>query len=128
MADQLLRVVEIARTDSGPRTPEKDFIFVKTEFRLQKVCLSDILYIEGMGDYVRIVTNKERIMTLQSFKKVESVLPEPRFVRVHRSYMIALDKISSVERNRIRIGDQLIPVGENYRKGFFALLENNGLT
>lgn len=124
----LKKMPAMLSSDSGPRTPEKDFIFVKTEFRLQKVCLSDILYIEGMGDYVRIVTNKERIMTLQSFKKVESVLPEPRFVRVHRSYMIALDKISSVERNRIRIGDQLIPVGENYRKGFFALLENNGLT
>lgn len=114
--------------ESGSKSSDKDFFFVKTEFRLQKVFLSDILYIEGMGDYVRIVTNQERIMTLQSFKKVESVLTEPRFVRVHRSYMVALDKITSVERNRIRIGDQLIPVGENYRKSFFALLENNGLT
>lgn len=114
--------------DSNKQSSEKDFFFVKTEFRLQKVFLSDILYIEGMGDYVRIVTTQERIMTLQSFKKVESVLVEPRFVRVHRSYMVALDKITSVERNRIRIGDQLIPVGENYRKSFFALLENNGLT
>jgi DNA-binding LytR/AlgR family response regulator len=114
--------------EASSKSSEKDFFFVKTEFRLQKVFLSDILYIEGMGDYVRIVTTKERIMTLQSFKKVESVLTEPRFVRVHRSYMIALDKITSVERNRIRIGDQLIPVGENYRKAFFAMLENNGLT
>lgn len=114
--------------ESSNKNSDKDFFFVKTEFRLQKVFLSDILYIEGMGDYVRIVTNQERIMTLQSFKKVESVLTEPRFVRVHRSYMVALDKITSVERNRIRIGDQLIPVGENYRKSFFALLENNGLT
>lgn len=114
--------------ETSSKSGEKDFFFVKTEFRLQKVFLSDILYIEGMGDYVRIVTTKERIMTLQSFKKVESVLTEPRFVRVHRSYMIALDKITSVERNRIRIGDQLIPVGENYRKAFFAMLESNGLT
>lgn len=114
--------------ESSVKGSEQDFFFVKTEFRLQKVFLSDILYIEGMGDYVRIVTNKERIMTLQSFKKVESVLTEPRFVRVHRSYMVALDKITSVERNRIRIGDQLIPVGENYRKSFFTLLESNGLT
>jgi len=118
----------VQQQDNNKQSSEKDFFFVKTEFRLQKVFLSDILYIEGMGDYVRIVTTTERIMTLQSFKKVESVLVEPRFVRVHRSYMVALDKITSVERNRIRIGDQLIPVGENYRKSFFALLENNGLT
>ncbi len=124
----LKKMPVMQQLESAAKPNEKDFFFVKTEFRLQKVFLSDILYIEGMGDYVRIVTTKERIMTLQSFKKVESVLTEPRFVRVHRSYMIALDKITSVERNRIRIGDQLIPVGENYRKSFFALLENNGLT
>jgi two-component system, LytTR family, response regulator len=124
----LKKTPAIPAYESSSKSTEKDFFFVKTEFRLQKVFLSDILYIEGMGDYVRIVTTKERIMTLQSFKKVESVLTEPRFVRVHRSYMIALDKITSVERNRIRIGDQLIPVGENYRKAFFAMLENNGLT
>jgi two-component system, LytTR family, response regulator len=106
---------------------DNDFFFVKTEFRLQKVFLSDILYIEGMGDYLRIVTTKERIMTLQNFKKVEAVLPEPRFIRVHRSFMVALDKITSVERNRIKISDQLIPIGENYRKPFFTLLESKGL-
>jgi DNA-binding LytR/AlgR family response regulator len=124
----LKKIPGMQHQETGAKPGEKDFFFVKTEFRLQKVMLSDILYIEGMGDYVRIVTNKERIMTLQSFKKVESVLTEPRFIRVHRSYMIALDKITSVERNRIKIGDQLIPVGENYRKAFFALLESNGLT
>ena len=124
----LKKIPGIQHQETGAKPGEKDFFFVKTEFRLQKVMLSDILYIEGMGDYVRIVTTKERIMTLQSFKKVESVLTEPRFIRVHRSYMIALDKITSVERNRIKIGDQLIPVGENYRKAFFALLESNGLT
>jgi DNA-binding LytR/AlgR family response regulator len=106
---------------------ESDYFFVKTEFRLQKIFLSEILYIEGMGDYLRIVTTKERIMTLQNFKKVESALPEPRFMRVHRSFMVAVDKITSVERNRIRIADQLIPVGDNYRKAFFNLLESRGL-
>jgi DNA-binding LytR/AlgR family response regulator len=80
-----------------------------------------------MGDYLRIVTPKERIMTLGSFKKIESVLPGSRFVRVHRSYLIAIDKIISIERNRIRIADQLIPIGDNYRKPFFALLESKGM-
>lgn len=104
-----------------------DYLFVKTEFRFQKVFLSDILYIEGMGDYLRIVTSKERIMTLVNFKKVEAFLSEPRFMRVHRSFMVAMDKINSVERNRIRIADQLIPISENYKKPFFVLLESKGL-
>lgn len=123
----ITRTNTVKQSEANSKAAETDFIFVKTEFRLQKVILSDILYIEGMGDYVRIVTTNERIMTLQNFKKVENILQEPRFVRVHRSYMIALDKITSVERNRIRIGEQIIPVGENYKKSFYTLLKNNGL-
>lgn len=104
--------------------PKNDFFFVKTEFRLQKVDFKDILYIEGMGDYLRIVTTKERIMTLQNFKSMEEILPSSRFIRVHRSYIVSMDKILSIERNRIKIADQLIPVGENYKKTFFGALGN----
>ncbi|MHC1707189.1 MAG: LytR/AlgR family response regulator transcription factor [Bacteroidales bacterium] len=103
--------------------PKSDFFFVKTEFRLQKVAFSDILYIEGMGDYLRIITGKERIMTLQNFKNMEDILPAETFVRVHRSYIVSVDKIISIERNRIKIADQLIPIGENYKKNFFRILE-----
>lgn len=103
--------------------PKNDFFFVKTEFRLQKVDFTDILYIEGMGDYLRIVTTRERIMTLQNFKNMEDILPTDKFVRVHRSYIISIDKILSIERNRIKIADQLIPIGENYKKNFFGILE-----
>ncbi|MCX6271401.1 MAG: LytTR family DNA-binding domain-containing protein [Bacteroidetes bacterium] len=104
--------------------PKNDFFFVKTEFRLQKVDFRDIQYIEGMGDYLRIVTLKERIMTLQNFKNMEDILPADQFVRVHRSYIVSIDKILSIERNRIKIADTLIPIGENYKKNFFGLLEN----
>jgi two-component system, LytTR family, response regulator len=113
--------------DTAAGGAEQEFIFVKTEFRLQKVFINDILYIESKGDYQRIVTAKEKIMTLQNFKKLESVLPETRFFRVHRSYMVAIDKIISIERNRIKIADQMIPIGDNYRKPFFALIESKGL-
>lgn len=124
----LQRLSQSGRQETTVASSEgQDYFFVKTEFRLQKIFLKDILYIEGMGDYLRIVTPQERIMTLQNFKRMEEALPEPRFMRVHRSYMVAVDKITSVERNRIRIADQLIPVGENYRKAFFALLESKGL-
>jgi two-component system LytT family response regulator len=92
-----------------------NFIFVKTENRLQKVAFSEILYIEGQGDYLKIVTPKARIMTLQNFKKFEEILPPDNFIRVHKSYLVALNKIESITRNRIRIGNILIPVSDSYK-------------
>jgi two-component system, LytTR family, response regulator len=104
-------------------TKTKNYIFVKTEFRMQKINLCDILYIEGQGDYLCIYTPKERIMTLQNFHHFEENLPSGDFVRVHKSYMVALEKVESVERNRIKIGEKYIPIGETYRKSFFEILE-----
>lgn len=99
-----------------------DYIFVKTEYRIQKVNFEDILFVEGMKDYLRIWTLKERIMTLMSFDKLMKKLPADNFIRVHKSYIIAWSKIESIQRNRIKIADQLIPVGETYRAHFFKLL------
>ncbi|HEU4606700.1 MAG TPA: LytTR family DNA-binding domain-containing protein, partial [Chitinophagaceae bacterium] len=86
----------------APQTP--DFIFVKTEHRIQKIFIDDILYIEGLKDYVSIFTPSERVITLQHMKKMEEVLPSARFSRVHKSYIVAIDKIESIERSRILIG------------------------
>lgn len=105
-----------------------DFIFVKTEHKIQKIYLNDILYIEGLKDYISIFTKAERVITLQSMKKMEETLPVYRFVRVHKSYIIALDKIESIERSRIAIADKLIPVGDTYREEFFKLIENKNIT
>lgn len=96
-----------------------DFIFVKTEHKIQRVDLDNILYIEGLKDYISIYTSAERIVTLQNMKKMEEILPANRFVRVHRSYIVALDKISSIERGRIFIGDTTIPIGDTYKDAFF---------
>jgi two-component system, LytTR family, response regulator len=76
-----------------------------------------------MGDYWRIITTTKKIMSLLNYKKLEEILPQNQFVRVHKSFIVALDKIESVERNRIRIGDQLIPISETYRKSFFDRIE-----
>lgn len=101
-----------------------DFIFVKTEHKIQKIYLNDILYIEGLKDYISIFTKKERIITLQNMKKMEESLPSKSFVRVHKSYIIALGKIESIERSRIFISDKTIPIGDTYRDYFFKLIEN----
>lgn len=102
---------------------EIDFVFVKTEYRIEKVNLSDICYIEGMKDYLRLVTSVGNIMTLQTFKTYEAFLPQHQFTRVHKSYIVALAKIDSIERNRIRIGDKLIPITDTYKESFNKLLE-----
>ena len=106
---------------------EGTFFFVKTETRMERIENHDVLYVEGMGDYWRIVTRTRRIMTLMNAKKLEEVLHEPQFCRVHKSFFVALDKIESIERNRIKIGDKYIPVSETYRKSFFDQVERKKL-
>jgi len=109
-------------------TAQPEFLFVKTENRLEKIMLSEIVYIEGMRDYRRIHTvNKSRkIMTLQNFSEFEKLIPSNLVCRVHKSYMVALNKIESVERSRIKIADQLIPVSETYKEAFFHLINSKG--
>ncbi len=101
------------------------FIFVKTDSRMVKVMLSEILYVEGLKDYIAIHTPAEKIITLQNMKRMEVILPPPRFARVHKSYLVSLEKIDSIERNRLFIGEDVIPVGETYRDAFFRLIEHS---
>jgi two-component system LytT family response regulator len=96
--------------------PVHDFIFVKTEYRLQKIKHTDILFIEGGKDYTTIHTTKEKILSLSTLAKLQEVLPYPQFIRVHKSYVIALHKIDSIERQRIFIGKEVIPVGDAYKQ------------
>jgi two-component system LytT family response regulator len=112
------------QTDESKHKSNEEYIFVKTEFKLQKIDLSDILYIEGMGDYLGITTTKQKIMTLQNFKKIEELLPNNRFCRVHKSFIVSIEKIESIERNRIIIADKNIPISEMYKKSFFHLIDN----
>jgi two-component system LytT family response regulator len=101
---------------------QKDYIFIKTEYRLEKVALDEILYIEGMRDYRRIHTFHKKIMTLQTFKELEQELPTNIISRVHKSYMVSINKIESVERDRIKIKDVLIPISETYKQSFLNLI------
>lgn len=104
-------------------TTEKDYFFVKTDTHIEKVTTSEVLYVEGMGDYWRIVTKNKRIMTLMNARGMEDVLPENQFCRVHRSYFVAIGKIESIERKHIKIADQRIPIGDTYQKNFFDIIE-----
>lgn len=105
--------------------PTKRFVFVKTEYRLEKIFLDDILFIEGMGDYRRIHTATKKIMTLQTFADFEQEIPPSIICRVHKSYMVAVDKIDSIEKDRIRIGEMLIPISESYKLAFFEVISGD---
>ena len=101
-----------------------DFVFVKTENRLEKIMINDILYMEGMRDYVRIHCASKKIMTLQSFNELEHLIPAQLVCRVHKSYMVAINKIEYIERSRIKISDQLIPLSETYKDVFLQIINS----
>jgi len=108
-----------------PSAKENDdnYIFVKADYKMQRVNFKDILYIEGLKEYLIIKTLTGKVITLSNFKKIEERLPASNFIRVHKSFIVALDKIESIERHRIKIADKLIPIGESYYKSFFEVLE-----
>jgi two-component system, LytTR family, response regulator len=108
---------------NGVSSGNDGFIFVKTEYRLERIDLDHILYIEGMKDYLRIICIDKKIMTLLSFSKLEESLPAKKFCRVHKSYIVAIDKIKSIERNVITIADHRIPVSNTYRESFFSRIK-----
>lgn len=101
-----------------------NYFFIKNGSKTQKVNFDDILFVEGMKDYLRIWTANEKIMTLLSFKKLESLLPPEKFIRIHKSYLISIDKIDNIERNRIKISGERLPIGNSYRRAFYQMIEN----
>ena len=123
--DRFLKSVEKVYNNLVTNNIEQkpDYIFVKTEYRIEKIELKNILYIQGMKDYLQIFTIDKKIMTLQSFKNLVQVLPDREFVRVHNSYMVSISKIDSIERKRIKIGDSLIPISDSYKDDFYNLLQ-----
>jgi two-component system, LytTR family, response regulator len=100
-----------------------DFIFVKTEHKIQNIPLNSILFVESMQNYVAFHTETGKILSLQNLRALEEKLPEPRFIRVHKSYIVAIPKIESVERSRIFIKKHIIPIGDTYRDTFFQVLK-----
>ena len=95
-----------------------DYIFVKSGYKLVKIFLTDILYVEGMRDYQYIVTQKEKVVASHSISELENVLPDS-FIRCHKSYIVSIPGIVSIERDRIKIGNKYIPIGDSYKDEFY---------
>jgi two-component system, LytTR family, response regulator len=114
--------------ESAAPAPEK-FILVKSDYQTQKVDLNDITHIEGLKDYVKIhLSNSKPIVTLNSLRNMAEKLPSDQFVRVHKSFIVSLTRIDSISRNRIIIGDTYIPIGDNFKEEFYALLKNRNIS
>ena len=123
--DRFLKAVtkSVQNLSKPTYTVLKENIFVKTENRLEKITISDIIFIEGMRDYRRIHLPNKRIMTLQNFSELEQIIPSNIVCRVHKSYMVALNKIECIERNRIRLVEKIIPISSTYRASFFKQID-----
>lgn len=108
----------------------KDFLFIKSDYKLLRINFDDIKYIEGMSEYIKIhLTNSKPVMTLLSMKSVEDQLPSDRFMRVHRSFIVNLEKISVIERSRIIFDEKIyIPVSDQYKSKFQSYIDKNFLT
>ncbi|OWW26083.1 DNA-binding response regulator [Zobellia sp. OII3] len=108
---------------------EKEFLFVKSEYKQLRIKLSDVLYFEGLKDYIKIwlKDNPKPVLTLMSLKNLEEELPEAQFMRVHRSFIVSLKNIEVVERSQIVINDQRITVSEQYKPKFLEFINDNSL-
>jgi len=103
----------------------EDFIFVKADKKTIKLNFDDIKYIEGLGDYIKIHTKTKTIVSKLTIKKLEDLLPRNQFPRVHKSYIISLQLIESIEGNQIEIDQQKIPIGQSYRQGFMEIINSH---
>ncbi|TDY12300.1 LytR/AlgR family response regulator transcription factor [Meridianimaribacter flavus] len=108
---------------------EKEFLFVKSEYKQLRIKLADVLYFEGLKDYIKIWLKDEPkpILTLMSLKSLEQELPETQFMRVHRSFIVSLNNIDVIERSQIIINKQRITVSEQYKTKFLEFINNNSL-
>ena len=104
-------------------TQERNFIFIKSDYKTIRVNVNEILFIEGVKDYVKLHTIDKPILSLLSLRTLEQALSQERFVRVHRSYIVALDKIDIIEKSRIKIGQHSITISDMYRDAFLKRIQ-----
>ena len=105
------------------------FMYVKSDYKLVRVALDDILYIEGLKDYIRIyLTDGQKIMSLMNMKKMEDYLPRPEFLRTHRSYIVHMSKAEAIERFRIVFGDQYLPISDSYKEDVQQYFDSHTLS
>jgi DNA-binding LytR/AlgR family response regulator len=117
----------LGKPDTAGSQPEADYFFIKCDYRYEKIYFSDILYIEATQNYVTIYTQKGKYMTLLYLKNIEEKLDKQFFVRVHKSYLVSISRIESIENNEIVVGPFRIPISRNYRDEVIERVVNKRL-
>jgi len=120
-AEEMLLLKQVAKNPIDTDSPIS-FIFIKSDKKTIKVNIDDICYIEGLGDYIKIYFNDKKIISNLSMKKITELLPNNKFYRIHKSFIVALDKIDSIEGNMIRIKESRLPIGNNFRPDFMQYI------
>ncbi|RZJ72282.1 LytTR family DNA-binding domain-containing protein [Flavobacterium sp.] len=118
----------LVRSQSAAK-PETDFLFVKADYKQVKIKFEEILYFEGVRDYIKVALsdNKRSVLTRMNLKSLEAELPESRFMRIHRSFIVNLDKIESIERSQVIIANQRITVADQYKERFQEFVRGNSI-
>jgi DNA-binding LytR/AlgR family response regulator len=115
--------VQAAQTPQPIVTAEQPYVFVKDGTKLVKVVFDDILYVEGLKDYVTIHTKTLKIVSLQRLKTLEDQLPSDKFIRIHNSFIVSLNAIDVVHKNNVQVRNAMLPIGETYKKTFREFIE-----
>jgi len=118
-------VVATAGEPAADRREEPEFIFLKEEGQVRRVDLRDIQAIEAVGDYLNVVTRHGKHLSYLSMKKMVDLLPAQRFCRIHKSYIVNLARVNTIEGNRVYIGDESYPIGATYRGAFMELVKTH---
>ncbi len=106
---------------------KKTYLFIKSDYKLIKINLAEVLYLSGLKDYTQIYLKGKAspLTTLQNLKEFETKLPKDDFVRVHRSYIVAMEQIDYISRNEITIGTNHIPIGNSFRPALDEVIQKN---
>jgi DNA-binding LytR/AlgR family response regulator len=129
-AQKAKKLIELEQAKAEPEIiADNEFLFLKSDYKIRRINFNDILYIEGLKDYVKVFLKGEPkpILSLSSLKALEAKLPDSRFMRVHRSFIVNLDQINTIERFRIVFGNVYIPVSDQYKDKFQEYLDKNFL-
>ena len=114
------RHVPIEEQTASARVPERDYILLKADHKVHRLRFEDILYVQSMREYAAFHTSSGRILSLISLKSLEETLPPDRFVRIHKSYIVAIDKVDALEGNQVIVGKEKLPIGESYREAVMS--------
>lgn len=123
------KLIELETKAETKIESNSQFLFLKSDYKIRRINFNDILYIEGLKDYVKVFVqnNPKPVLSLSSLKALELKLPSQKFMRVHRSFIVNLEKIETVERSRIVFGKEYIPIGDQYKEKFQEFLDKNFL-